>query len=518
MVTIYFAEFYPGLPVMHQATWNIAKCPTHLIAALACLGSTKYHRKKGLDAESSMLAEICFRHLNEAYARGPADYQNIEFAAASLYHQVYCLGVAVPSLHERADNFRGILVQALRRTGVYRSINIADPWSLKVPSIEDLDPKDAAKLEFAWHQWRAAEMAKRLAWSVFEYDNSLSTLTTKRGVVSLQELPDRLPCDESLWEAQSAVAWASMASLTGHSLQGAPFRPLLREILNGKAISDNVPSWWKRCCAQTIARLFWNLKEMDNSILNLYALNSFTESQKPLRKYLFQSLKLLHDSAVRPSRPQDLVHVNITCLIYHHANLYSQQEMMEMIILICQNGTSPNDMELDMAKTRLQMVLASDPVHARRLVYHAASIIAISRECTVNTPCEIMRVFDAYAYVLAFVKFGPEKRKTRSSIRESCAVNLSTPATASGTLANEASESEDSVRLDRIPWSRTVAQQNAVVLWINKNCGYPSIDDAHDIYEDGSYAKLKAIALQAIENLSVWDLSRRFYSTIESLN
>lgn len=201
------------------------------------------------------------------------------------------------------------MVQALRRTGVYRSRNVTDPWNLKVPYLEDLNSKNVAQLESAWHQWRNAEMAKRLAWSMFECDNSLSTLTTKRGVVNIQELPDRLPCDESLWEAHSAVAWASMASLTKHSLQGTPFRPILREILNGKLVSDNTPSWWKRCCAQTISRLLWDLKEMDNSILHLYALESFTESQKPIRKYLLHSLKLLHDSAVRPYRPQDLVHV-----------------------------------------------------------------------------------------------------------------------------------------------------------------------------------------------------------------
>lgn len=66
MISIFFAENYPGLPVMHRATWDIAKCPTHLISALACLGSTKYHRKKGLDEESSLLAKICFRHLTAA--------------------------------------------------------------------------------------------------------------------------------------------------------------------------------------------------------------------------------------------------------------------------------------------------------------------------------------------------------------------------------------------------------------------------------------------------------------------
>lgn len=187
-------------------------------------------------------------------------------------------------------------------------------------------------------------------------------------------------------------------------------------------------------------------------------------------------------------------------------------------MVICKNGMSPNDMELDLAKTRLQMILASDPLHARRMVYHAASIIAISRECTVNTPCEIMRVFDAYAYVLAFVKFGSEKRKPPSPMNQPAAASMSPPALPGHGLANGGREGEPSVRLDRIPWSRTAVQNSAVELWVNNNWGYPSIDGAHNLYEAGSYSKLKTIALQAIENLSVWDLSRRFYSTLDSLN
>lgn len=219
------------------------------------------------------------------------------------------MGAIVPSLHESSENFREILVRILRRAGIYRSSGVTDHRSLDFPCLDDLDHQDDAKIEAAWQQWRNAEMAKRLGWSVFEVDNSLSTLTAKRGSLNLQELPDRLPCDESLWEAHSASAWASMASLSGLSLQGTAFRPILREVLSEKFVSDNVSSWWKRCCAQMIVRIVWDLKEMDNSIFNLFSPNSFNASQAHLRRYLFRSLRRLHDSAARPSRPHDLIHV-----------------------------------------------------------------------------------------------------------------------------------------------------------------------------------------------------------------
>jgi hypothetical protein len=65
MVSTFFTEFYPGLPVMHPSSWDITACPTYLIAAIACLGSTKLHGKKGSDQDSVMLAEVCSRHLND---------------------------------------------------------------------------------------------------------------------------------------------------------------------------------------------------------------------------------------------------------------------------------------------------------------------------------------------------------------------------------------------------------------------------------------------------------------------
>ncbi|KIX96158.1 uncharacterized protein Z520_07936 [Fonsecaea multimorphosa CBS 102226] len=515
MVNIYFAEFHPNLPVMHKPTWDISKSPTHLIAALACLGSTSYHKKRGLDEESSLLAEICFRHLNKAYRLGPDSYQNIDFVTASMLHQVYGLGVGVPSIHESADNFRGILVLSLRRTGVYRSRNATDPWNLGVPDLAELDLEDSSRLEAAWLQWRTTEMAKRLAWCLFEYDNSLSCLTTKRGVVSLQELPDRLPCNESLWEAHSIRAWASMALLTENTLHGAQFRPVLRELLNGKPTIDKLSTWWKRCCAHTISRLLWDLKEVDNSISNLFAPDSLTESQKPLRRSLLQSLKVLHDSATQPSRHDDLVHMNITCLISHHASLNNRREFMEMVIHVFQNSASSNDIELDMVKTRLRMVFASDAVHARRLAYHAASIIAISRECTVYTPCETFRVFDAYAYLLAFVKFGPKMRKEIAS-SDRGEIAHTTVETPIRKPRNQVRSCDGSVRLDRLPWSRNGAENGALELWITKGQGRASLDGANDVEDERNYTRIKCNALKTIEKLNLWGLSLKFYKTLES--
>ena len=61
-IKVYFAEFHPVLPVIHIPTWRIERCPTALLAAMACLGAT-YSTNDGSQEVSALLAEITQRAL-----------------------------------------------------------------------------------------------------------------------------------------------------------------------------------------------------------------------------------------------------------------------------------------------------------------------------------------------------------------------------------------------------------------------------------------------------------------------
>ena len=62
LVKVYFAEFHPVLPVVHLPTWRIEKCPTALLAAMACIGAT-YSTAEGSQEVAALLAEITQRAL-----------------------------------------------------------------------------------------------------------------------------------------------------------------------------------------------------------------------------------------------------------------------------------------------------------------------------------------------------------------------------------------------------------------------------------------------------------------------
>ena len=64
------------------------------------------------------------------------------------------------------------------------------------------------------------------------------------------------------------------------------------------------------------------------------------------------------------------------------------------------------------AKRQLTSKLTHDPCKTRKLVWHAAQIIAVADEYVVSAPCEILRVSMGYLFIMAFARFGTHTHET----------------------------------------------------------------------------------------------------------
>lgn len=169
---------------------------------------------------------------------------------------------------------------------------------------------DASTLEATWLDWVEKERKKRIAWSAFEYDCTLSTLTSKRGAFNIAELPARLPCMESMWEAHSAQSWASLLSFTSSPAAGLPFYAILRDIIAQKPVLGSVPPWAKRLCAQAIGRMLWDLREIEDACSpHILGLPSLVASHQETKRALLTSLTELHDSLSNPTCTSDIVNM-----------------------------------------------------------------------------------------------------------------------------------------------------------------------------------------------------------------
>ena len=232
-------------------------------------------------------------------------FRNPAHIAALCFHQIYSLGSGNRRLYEIADASRGLLVTSLRGLGILSSDSEHED-ATKI-DFRNLKSLDTAALEQAWIRWRDKEIEKRVAWSVFEFDCTLSTLTGKRGAFKIAELPRKLPCSESLWEAHSAKAWASMISFATSPPGGVPLYPLLRGVIAQQPISATVPAWAKRLAVQAISRMLWDLKEIeDASASDILGVPSLAAAHKATREPLLKGLNALYDALSSPTCVSDV--------------------------------------------------------------------------------------------------------------------------------------------------------------------------------------------------------------------
>lgn len=164
------------------------------------------------------------------------------------------------------------------------------------------------EMEAEWLQWRDQEQEKRVTWASFEYDCSLCTLTGRRGAVDLGELPRRLPCIESLWEATSAQAWRTLATHSASFCFGVSVTDALQGLMSGKPISMGLSSWGKRLCSQIIGRLLWDLKQLEViSFSEILRLPPLLAVQRQAKLALLQGFDNLARGVKQPGSVKELI-------------------------------------------------------------------------------------------------------------------------------------------------------------------------------------------------------------------
>lgn len=163
-------------------------------------------------------------------------------------------------------------------------------------------------LDAEWVTWAAREKEIRIAWASFEYDCSLCTLTSRRGAVDLSELPSKLPCMDSLWEAPSAAAWVALKSRMPSNALGASVSGVIGAAIAGTPIPGHLSAWAKRLCSQVIGRLLWDLKQLELvSTTEYFGLSSLSTGQKQSKASLLHALDCLLETMNHPTSTGDLV-------------------------------------------------------------------------------------------------------------------------------------------------------------------------------------------------------------------
>ncbi|VTT68876.1 unnamed protein product, partial [Fusarium fujikuroi] len=497
LVDSYFSRFHDIQAIIHKPTWTMSVCPPILLTAMASVGALLSDSRSDYEL-SVALSEICSTminwmvgfHFSPTGASDATNYSDVSYLNALCLYQIYSLGSGKRQLYQNADRSRGLLIGGLRGIGL---LNPRSSVTLSQDHETIRCSEDDHVLMEDWKEWIRIESGRRASWAAFEYDCSLCTLTSRRGIVDLSELPSELPCPESMWNASSARAWFALMSRLGQGDSRPNLSRVLKQALAGRELPSSLGSWAKRLCAQVIGRLLWDLWQIEVVAMPEYlGLGSIVAAHQDTKRSLLKGLNNLAESLSSPSSTSDLTSYNIASLLCHYSHLCAANGVLDLILSIVRGliSTEPRVHDgIKMARNRLKLTFARDPKTARRLCWHAAQIVAIANEYLVSAPCEIMRVFMGYIFIIAYSAYGDHTRSSPMEVTQS-------------------------VRLDL--HDQNLSHRRVVVRWIEVG-GPASSGSVPDIGADGCIPAISSDAQEILKKLQCWGLAHKFTKVFQVL-
>ncbi|CBQ73801.1 conserved hypothetical protein [Sporisorium reilianum SRZ2] len=408
---LFFHHCYSFFPAIHQPTFHPDKCDPRLLAALCTIGAF-FSEVPGSRNAAIYLASLTQMSVsratlsNHALARVTSTFQSI-----LLIYMVW-RSVGVPSRQEYAEAFRGTYCTMIRRCRLLD--NIPPP---KLPSDATLDDR--------WMAWVSWESGRRTAWSTLASETELSMHWSLPEAFAPEELTGKLPCDDRLWEAPSAVEWAQTAMSLSSLHTGVNADPLLPLIVTGH---DTIESFtWPdsshqldvgRVCdiiqrsAQTlppghpssvteqeremVARLspFSRLCIGSAVMLSTHhtmrmarfctmLLGDEEQARQRMRKYLAAATDLLSTYQPRDARVD---------LLLHAIQLFELVSPEMLQVLSCRRGVPRMQAARQQLATELNAV---EPWKTASIVYHAGQMLRLAKQSLQRAPVECLHIFYA---------------------------------------------------------------------------------------------------------------------------
>lgn len=413
------------------------------------------------------------------------------YLTASCIHQIFSLGSGDRQLYHLADRSRAILFSELRSLKLGATPN-TQGRDRRWPTFPTID--STKSVQGQWEYWLEQEKLKRLAWAAFEYDCSLCILTNRRAAVDLSEIPKTFPCAEALWQARTASTWKALMSHMSKNATDASTQSIILGLLAGHAPPSDLPFWARRLSAQLISRQLWDTKQSETAYMfESFTLPSAREAQLETRAHLLSGLQILAESVASPTDVSGLLNSHITMLISHYSHLHAHSDLLDLLVYVVRSSVqSPlsEPLSTTTATQKLAAGLEGHPQQSRHLAWHAAQIVAIARKFLVPAPCEILRVFMGYTFLMAFARYGPH-----------------------GPYLPHLQELDDQicVRLDVIHPSPE--QKGITERWVLHG-GRAAVGPIENICDKDAFSEIKQQALQTLDSLRHWGLAERFSSVL----
>lgn len=170
---------------------------------------------------------------------------------------------------------------------------------------------------------------------------------------------------------------------------------------------------------------------------------------------------------------------------------------MEIVVYIVRNvAAAQNDQTniqlIQAAKHRLAAKFTSNPSRTRKLVWHAAQILAIANQYLVSAPCEILRVFMGSIFLMAFAKYSNNDPYYSELEKDDFPY----------------------VKLDEIENTTKGSQSPLISDWIQHG-GPAYITGIDDIYCESFASHVSNRTQGLLQRIQYWGLSRKFVRILQ---
>jgi hypothetical protein len=347
-ISMYWTHFHPQMPILHRPTFSAEKTPDILLLCIIVIGASRVDPKadKELAAASMDMATMVARNLrwiifDEEDFRPPA---KLWIFQALLLLETFEKMYSDRRLHERAHIHHATTLTLMRRgsslTG--RSGAFDSPQSGRDAKSSSSDNSISFSgqpgsgtgnaSDEAWNRWIMQEATKRVAFAAFVIDATHATMFGHSAVMVIQEMQLQLPCDETLWSAESAnKVFSIQQSLNQHNMTTPPlFIQGLRDTLNGKVVHTN--AFGRNILMAGLLSVAWHLQQRDIQISIVSGTSRTLGTREKWRATLtkaFDHWKRDFDTYLDKLRPQqytpffpttDIEHENIfeSRIVLHH--------------------------------------------------------------------------------------------------------------------------------------------------------------------------------------------------------
>ncbi|KAI0471465.1 zinc finger protein zas1 [Xylariaceae sp. FL0804] len=273
-IRYYWDYVSPRLPIVHQQTFSLSRCPMSLLLVMVALGAAQLHSQSPVgemdeykELADFIIKSVRFDILITEEASPPV---HLWVAQSLLLLEYYEKMYSSRKMHERGHIYHYMTLTLLRRgnplIGRAGSESPPDVHQHQNGSSEQSSsaaPGSDARLW--WMRWAETESMHRVVFSAFMMDITHAAMFGHAADMAPQEIRLPLPCDESLWAGSSPEAVRQQeANLRMYGVKPVSFLEGLKSALHGKEVRTH--SFGRMIIMCGLLSVAWHLRKRETHL------------------------------------------------------------------------------------------------------------------------------------------------------------------------------------------------------------------------------------------------------------